>query len=187
MPILVRSAGSLDSGPTIANTRINLKKYVSGTKFDCEEVSTSADSFASSLSSTELPSHVDVNMPVMSCASKHKSHHWPDFIPMEENYQPVYNCLQYELSDGAHMVMSADAKGIHASGASAEEAIEDFRLAIKTRLVDKQGGLYHGRSEFEFQELVFCNMEQGWIDDGVQILQKRRLFISIFDGTVKSK
>jgi hypothetical protein len=30
--------------------------------------------------------------------------------------------------------MSADAVGIHASGDSAEEAIEDFRRAIKTRL-----------------------------------------------------
>ena len=91
---------------------------------------------------TELPSHVDVNMPVMSCASMHDSHHWPDFISMEENYQPVYNCLQYELSDGAHMVMSADAKGMH--------AIVDFCLAIKTRLVDKPGGIHPGTSQFEF-------------------------------------
>lgn len=119
---------------------------------------------------TELPLHVDVNMPVMSCASIHESHHWPDFISMEESYQPVYNCLQYELSDGAHMVMSADAKGIHASGASAEEAIEDFCLAIKIRLVDKQGGLHPGTSQFEFQELDFRDMEREWMNDGVQIL-----------------
>lgn len=68
------------------------------------------------------------------------------------------------------MVMSADAKGIHASGASAEEAIEDFCLAIKIRLVDKQGGLHPGTSQFEFQELDFRDMEREWMNDGVQIL-----------------
>jgi predicted RNase H-like HicB family nuclease len=128
----------------------------------------------------EVPAEVAVSMPVvMSCASMHESYHWPGFKSMEENYELVFNCLQYELSDGAHMVMSADAKGIHASGASAEESIEDFSQAIKTRLADKLGGLYPGTSHFEFQELYFRDMERGWMNDGVQINQKRQISISM--------
>jgi predicted RNase H-like HicB family nuclease len=99
----------------------------------------------------------------------------------------VFNCLQYELSDGAHAVMSADAKGIHASGASAEEAIEDFSQAIKTRLADKLGGLHPGTSHFEFQELNFRDMERGWMNDGVQIIQKRQISIRASFGESKHK
>ena len=60
---------------------------------------------------------------------------------------------------------------------SAEEAIEDFRVAIKTRLADKLGGLYSGTSDFEFQERHFRTMEEGWNDDGVRILNKRRISV----------
>lgn len=75
--------------------------------------------------------------------------------------------------------MSADAKCIHASGASADEATEDFCLVIKTRLADKLGGLYPRISHFEFHKLYFGDIERGWIDDGVQILQKRQVSISV--------
>ena len=68
--------------------------------------------------------------------------------------------------------MSADAKGIHARGESAEEAIEDFRSAIKTRLADKLGGLYPGTSDFDFQDSYFRSIEEGWKEDDVQILKK---------------
>lgn len=73
--------------------------------------------------------------------------------------------------------MSADAKGIHARGCSAEEAIEDFRSAIKTRLADKFGGLYSGTSDFDFQDSYFRSMEEGWNDDDVQILNKLRISV----------
>ena len=133
---------------------------------------------------TELPAAA-VSMPVvMSCASMHEIYHWPECTSMKENSQPVYNCFQYELSDGAHVVMSADAKGIHASGACADKAIEDFYLAIRTRLEDKLGGLYPGTSDFDFQDLYFRDIEQGWEDDGVKILQKHRVSINITDGAV---
>jgi hypothetical protein len=64
------------------------------------------------------------------------------------------------LSDGAHLVVSADAKGIYADGNSAEEAIEEFRLVIKTRLSEGFGGLYFGRSEFVVHENEFLGLEK---------------------------
>ena len=118
------------------------------------------------------------SMPVVPCASMFESYHWPEYEKSaEKSCQPVYNCIQYELSDGEHVVMSADAIGIHARGDSAEEAIEDFRLAIKTRLADELGGLYSGTSDFEFQESYFRTMEEGWNDDGVLILNKLRISV----------
>ena len=68
------------------------------------------------------------SMPAVPCASMFESWHWPEHE--EKSSRLVYNCVQYVLSDGEHVVMSADAKGIHARGVSAEEAIEDFRSAI---------------------------------------------------------
>lgn len=115
------------------------------------------------------------SMPTVRCASMFESYHWPECE--EKSSQPVCNCIQYELSDGEHVVMSADAKGIHARGCSAEEAIEDFRSAIKTRLADKFGGLYSGTSDFDFQDSYFRSMEEGWNDDDVQILNKLRISV----------
>lgn len=108
------------------------------------------------------------SMPALPCASMFEGLYWPEYEG--KSSQPVYNCIQYELSDGEHVVMSADAKGIHARGCSAEEAIEDFRSAIKTHLADKLGGLYSGTSDIDFRDRIFHSMEEGWNDDDVQIL-----------------
>jgi hypothetical protein len=64
------------------------------------------------------------------------------------------------LSDGAHLVVTADAKGIYANGNSAEEAIEEFRLAVKTRLSGGFDGLYFGRSDFVVHENEFLGLEK---------------------------
>ena len=114
----------------------------------------------------------------------HESYHWPEFVSLDEYSNPQYNCIQYELSDGAHIVMSADAKGIHASGTSAEESVRDFCLAIKTRLQDKQGGVYPGTSDFMFQDRVFRSLEQEWMNDKIEIIQKHHVTINILGGYV---
>ena len=72
-----------------------------------------------------------------------------------------------------YVVTSADVMGIHANGSSAEEAVDDFRRAVKTRLANKQGELYPGASDCEFQERYFLNLEQGWKSDSVIIIGKR--------------
>ena len=66
------------------------------------------------LSATSQPITEEAeSMPVMPCASMFDSYHWPEYEKSrEKNSQTVYNCIQYELSDGAHVVISADAKGI---------------------------------------------------------------------------
>ena len=66
------------------------------------------------------------------------------------DYKTIH--LRYELSDGAHLVFSAVAKEIYADGNSAEDAIVEFRLAVKTRISGGLSELYFGRSEFLYQE-----------------------------------
>ena len=43
-------------------------------------------------------------------AIMYESFDWPAAESVEGNIN--FNCLRYELSDGAHLVISADAKGI---------------------------------------------------------------------------
>jgi hypothetical protein len=59
----------------------------------------------------------------LTSASMCKSFEWP----VADSLDLTYNCLRYELGDGAHLVVSADAKGIHAEGNSPEDAVIDFR------------------------------------------------------------
>ena len=61
------------------------------------------------LSATSQPITEEAeSMPVMPCASMFDSYHWPEYEKsMEKSSQPVYNCIQYELSDGEHVVISA--------------------------------------------------------------------------------
>ena len=44
------------------------------------------------------------------------------------------------MNDGTHVVASADVCGIYGNGSSVEEAVEDFCMAIKTRLTNNLGG-----------------------------------------------
>ena len=65
---------------------------------------------------------------------------WPAAEPVEAHPDLTFNCLNYELSDGAHMVFSADAMGIYTDGDSPAEAISEFCLAVKTRISGGLGG-----------------------------------------------
>ena len=116
-----------------------------------------------------------------SCASMHESHYWPTSDAIDGCSNPTYNCLKYELDDGTHVVASADVCGIYGNGSSALEAVEDFCMAIKTRMTDKLRGIYSGTSDFEFHGL-----EGYWNEDGVHVRQKHRVSISVVDGTLKS-
>ena len=131
---------------------------------------------------SELPTHE-----LVPCASMHESHHWPTCDAMDGCSSPTYNCLLYELSDDTHVVVSADVCGIYGNGHSMRDAVEDFCLAIKTRLTDKLGGIYPGTSDFEFQDREFHDLERYWSEDGVKILQKRHVSISVLDGAVNDK
>ena len=121
-----------------------------------------------------------------SCASMHESHYWPTSDAIDGCSNPTYNCLQYELNDGTYVVASADVCGIYGNGSTAENAVEDFCTAIKTRMADKLGGIYSGTSDFEFQEREFSGLERDWNEDGVHVHQRHRVSISVVDGTLKS-
>jgi hypothetical protein len=73
-----------------------------------------------------------------------------------------------------------DAKGIYADGNSAEDAIVEFLLAIRTRLSDGFGGLYFGRSEFSYREEEFLGLEKEWEADDVTVIKRDRVCIPIF-------
>ena len=90
------------------------------------------------------------------------------------------------MNDGTHVVASADVCGIYGNGSSVEEAVEDFCMVIKTRLTNNLGGIYSQTSDLEFQERKFLGLEGYWNEDGVHILQKHRVSISVVDGTLKS-
>jgi hypothetical protein len=122
-----------------------------------------------------------------SRASMHKNHYWPTCGAMNGCLNPTYNCIHYELKGGSHTVASADVLGIYGEGSSLKDAVDDFCLAIKGRLIDKLGGIYPETSDFEFQESAFLDLEMFWCEDGVQILHKHRISISIIDGIWKSE
>ena len=104
----------------------------------------------------------------LTSASMCKSFEWPVAESVEPLLNLTYNCLRYELDDGAQFVVSADVEGIYADGNSPEDAVMDFRLAIKTRLLDGLGGLYFGKSDFSFQDEEFLDLEEGWKFDDVK-------------------
>ena len=113
-------------------------------------------------------------------ASMCKIFDWPAVDSVEARPNLTFNCLTYELSDGAHLVVSADAKGIYADGNSAEDAIVEFRLAVKTRISGGLGGLYFGRSEFLYQEKEFLGLGKEWEADDVKVIERDRISVPIF-------
>ena len=62
----------------------------------------------------------------------------------EAPWDAPYDCFRYELSNGALSVVSADAKGIYSDGNSPENAIVEFRLAVKARILAGLGGFSFG-------------------------------------------
>jgi hypothetical protein len=92
----------------------------------------------------------------------------------------TFNYLRYELSDGAHLVVSTVAKGTYADGNSAEDAIVEFRLAVKTRISGGLSELYFGRSEFLCQEKMFLGLEKEWEADDVKLILRNRISVPIF-------
>ena len=108
------------------------------------------------------------------------STHWPATSYEKAYHNAIYNCIQYELSDGEYTVVCADAKGIHAIGDSAEDAIADFREAVETRIIEKKGGIYLGTSDFRYQENIFRELERGWEEDGVLVVNRVRISVQIF-------
>lgn len=113
-------------------------------------------------------------------ASMYESFDWPAAESVEAHPDLTFKCLRYELSDGAHLVVSADAKGIYADGNSAEDAIVEFRLAVKTRISGGLGGLYFGRSEYLYQEKEFLGLEKEWEADDVKVIKRDRISAPIF-------
>ena len=113
-------------------------------------------------------------------ASMYESFDWPAAESVEAHPDLTFKCLRYELSDGAHLVVSADAKGIYADGNSAEDAIVEFRLAVKTRISGGLGGLYFGRSEYLYQEKEFLGLEKEWEADDVKVIKRDRISVPIF-------
>ena len=99
---------------------------------------------------------------------------------MEARPDITFNYLRYELSDGAHLVVSTVAKGTYADGNSAEDAIVEFRLAVKTRISGGLSGLYFGRSEFLCQEKMFLGLEKEWEADDVKLIMRDRISVPIF-------
>ena len=98
-------------------------------------------------------------------ASMFKHFEWPAANSVEAYSDLSFNCFRYELSDGAHSVVSTDAMGIYADGNSPEDAIVEFRLAVKTRISGGLGGLYFGQSDFVYQEKEFLGLEKEWLFD----------------------
>lgn len=119
---------------------------------------------------------------VISCASLHEldSSHWPHSEPVEAYRNATYNCLQYQLSDGAYVVVSADVQGIYGNGESAEAALEDFRRAAETRVTERKGGVYLGTSAFEYQEESFRDLEEEWAADEITIVERIKVPVTIF-------
>jgi hypothetical protein len=129
----------------------------------------------------EIPLHEVANVQVFpSCASMHRNSDWPMVLSLEAHHNLVYNCLQYVLSDGSHVVVSADVKGIYADGDSMKDAVKDFRPAVQTRISEGLGGLYLGTSDYVFQENEFRDLENEWKSDGVKIIKRHRAAISVF-------
>ena len=105
---------------------------------------------------------------------------WPAADSVVSHPDLTFNCLRYELSDGAHLVVSADAKGIYADGNSPADAIAEFCLAVQTRLSGGLGGLYFGQSDFLYQEKEFLGLEKEWDVDDVKIIKRDRISVPIF-------
>ena len=61
-------------------------------------------------------------------ASMFERSEWPAAESVEAHPDLTFNCLRYELSDGAYVVVSADAKGLCVDGNSSEDAIAELRL-----------------------------------------------------------
>lgn len=113
-------------------------------------------------------------------ASMFKHFEWPAAKSVEAYSDLSFNCFRYELSDGAHSVVSTDAMGIYADGNSPEDAIVEFRLAVKTRISGGLGGLYFGQRDFVYQEKEYLGLEKGSDADDVKVIKRDRISVPIF-------
>lgn len=113
------------------------------------------------------------------CAANHPNHHWPRAEHLEAYKDSIFNCVVLQYDDGGFMVASADAKGIYGDGNSVDEATDDFRLAVECRVFDKQGGIYRGTSNEEFQRNYFYDLEND-CEDGVKIVNKYQCTVKVF-------
>ena len=119
------------------------------------------------------------------CASKHAdfASNWPKAYPIEAYVNATYNCLLYELLEPTQVVTytvaSADVSGIYGHGATAEEAKENFRRAVETRIHDGLGGVYLGTSDDACQIATFRELEDDWTEDGATIMHRQHIKITV--------
>jgi hypothetical protein len=132
---------------------------------------------------TDLPSHSACAQ--LPCASMYEKSHWPEQTSSDGYVE--FNCLLYEMTDGAHVAVSADVMGIYGNGNSAAESVNEFCSAVKTRLEDKLGGIYPGTSDFAYQEKEFSDLESEWEADGVTIHQRRHVSVNVCTGAVTNE
>jgi predicted RNase H-like HicB family nuclease len=115
-----------------------------------------------------------------SCASMYSRSHWPAVYPLHLFSNQTYNCICYEIEDEGFSAFSADARGVNGEGTTHFQALNELKSAIEFQINEGLGGIYLGTSDASFQNATFKGLEEGWKMDGVAVVRKLNLSITIF-------
>ena len=100
--------------------------------------------------------------------------HFPAPLEHQEGVGLKILCLVYEINWGkdGHLFVakSADCVGCRGEGVSLEESVKDFKEAVESVVMDKDGGLFTEQSSEHFQKKYFEDTVCGWGKDGVFVL-----------------
>jgi hypothetical protein len=84
------------------------------------------------------------------------------------------------VENDGYYIFSADAKGLHGEAPTIAECEQKFARLVELRLLDGLGGIYVGKSSFEFQEESLKVLLKYWEEDGVKVLETFPCEVSVF-------
>ena len=111
-------------------------------------------------------------------AQNYPSHHWAEPHDIEKYKNLTLNCLLVRLTTG-YRAISFDAKGIYGRGSTEDEALTDFRTAVKERVESGDGGIYLQTSEYDSQEAEFADLIEKYKISNL-FVSKERVKVTVF-------
>lgn len=120
----------------------------------------------------------------MNCRENYSRGHFPEFTDKFDYINKTYNVIVYEFSEPyTHFAsFTSDALGMMGEGESIEESLEDLRLLMESVIEERLGGIYSDTSSFEFQIEDVKRLEDGWIEDDIDIVNRTFHTITIFSS-----
>lgn len=102
-------------------------------------------------------------------------------LPVRLFQNKTFSCVLFAIEEEGYQIYSVDAQGLHGEGVSEEACKNKFRKLVEARLLDEKGGIFHGRSSFEFQlKDLTKSLLKYWKEDGVRVKSMQYSEVTVF-------